>query len=235
MTSPTTLYVSRTLDRPADELALAMDQLSGEIVRNGVALRLGAGRPTRPPVSATDPWRSIPARLRCRLRPAFAVSLEVMAWSDDRSQLGIRPESRRCSWWAESFCEAAHAALDEIGFELGITRVLVPPLGERRYVVDAIDADERVATVSVAGDLDYKTGEQLRDEMFEPFDAGAQHLRVDLAGLRSVDSAGLAVFVLLTHTAECQRRDATVTLTSVPEPIRETIDVTGFGELLTVE
>ena len=93
----------------------------------------------------------------------------------------------------------------------------------------------RVASVSVAGDLDYKNGEQLRDGMFEPLDAGAHHLRVDLTGLRSVDSAGLAVFVLLTHTAERQRPDATVTLTSVPAPIRETIDISGYGELLTVE
>lgn len=235
MTTPTTLYVARTVDRPVEALSLAMDQLSGELVRNDVSLQLGARRPTRPPACAIDPWRSIAARLRRGRRPAFRVSVEVMAWSDDRSQLGVRPESRACSRRAESFCAAAHAAVDEIVLALGITSLLVPPLGELRYVVDDVDARERVATVSVAGDLDYRNGEQLRDEMFEPFEAGAQHLRVDLAGLRSVDSAGLAVFVLLTHTAECQRPDATVTLTSVPAPIRETIEITGFGELLTVE
>src|SRR5262249_3816494 len=140
-----------------------------------------------------------------------------------------------CSWWVASFCDAAHAMVDRIVTVLDVSPVLRPPPGELRYVVDDIDPDERVATISVAGDLDYKTGEQLRDEMFEPFGAGAAHLRLALAGLRSVDSAGLAVFVLLTHTAECQRPNATVTLTSVPEPIRETIDITGFGELLTVE
>jgi stage II sporulation protein AA (anti-sigma F factor antagonist) len=163
------------------------------------------------------------------------VSVEAMAWSDDRSELGIRPEARTCSWWATSFCEAAHAMVDTLGAAVAAAPVLVPPPGELQYVVDDIDAHERVATVSVAGDLDYKTGERLREEMFEPLDAGAQHLRVDLGGLRSVDTAGLAVFVLLIHTAECQQPDATVTLTSVPEPIRETIDITGFGELLTVE
>ena len=235
MTSPTTLYVSRTVDQPVDELCSAMDRLPRDLACDGVALRLGAPRPTRPPTSAADPWRSVPARLRRGRRPAFRVSVEAAAWSDDRSQLGLRPETRTCSWWAASFCEAAHAMIDEIGRALGVSRAPVPPLGQLRYVVDGIDADERVATVSVAGDLDYKTGEQLREEMFDPFDAGAQHLRVDLAGLRSVDSAGLAVFVLLTHTAECQQPDATVTLTSVPEPIRETIDITGFGDLLTVE
>jgi anti-anti-sigma factor len=234
MTTPTTLYVSRTVDRPADELSLALDELSRDVVADGVSLRLGAARPTRPPTSAADPWRSTPARLRRRRLPAFRVSLEVTAWSDDRSQLGIRPEGRTCSWWATSFCDAAHAMVDHIGATLGTSRVFVP-LGELRYVVDGIDRAGRVATVSIAGDLDYKTGEQLRDEMFEPFGAGADHLRVDLAGLRSVDSAGLAVFVLLTHTAECQRQNATVTLTSVPAPIREAIDITGFGALLTVE
>src|SRR5262249_19091838 len=104
MTTPTTLYVSRIVDVPADELWLALDHLPRAVVGAGVSLQLGAGRPPRPPTSAVDPWRSTPALLRRRRRPAFRVSVEVTAWSDDRSQLGIRPEGRRCSWWVASFC-----------------------------------------------------------------------------------------------------------------------------------
>src|SRR6478736_3645301 len=86
------------------------------------------------------------------------------------------------------------------------------------------DDGQSVALVKVAGDLDYHTSEELRDEVTEPIDAGAQRVLVDLAGVRSVDSTGLATLVFVTHAATRERADTRLTLTAVPESIKDTIE-----------
>jgi anti-anti-sigma factor len=61
------------------------------------------------------------------------------------------------------------------------------------------DDGHNVALVKVAGDLHYHTSDELREEVTEPIGAGARRVLVDLAGVRSVDSAGLATLVYVTH------------------------------------
>jgi anti-anti-sigma factor len=172
-------------------------------------------------------------------RPAFRASLEVLPWSDTRSQLGLRPEGRMCRARSTSFCEAAHATLARL------TQMVVDMIastapsaapGEISCQVHDVDFDDgqSVALVKVAGDLHYHTSDELRAEVVEPIGAGAQRVLVDLSGVRSVDSAGLATLVLVTQVAARQHADSALTLTAVPSRIKDTIEDLGYAELLKV-
>jgi anti-anti-sigma factor len=234
----TTMYVAHDVARPVHDVSLAIDRLPQRSTCDGVSLALGRTESRRQPTSACDPWRTVPASLRAgRRRPAFRVSLEALPWSSERSQIAIRPEGWTCAVWPSSFCDAAHAIAAHLSRTLadGIAAAAVaPPPGELSCRVHDVEFDDGdITVVKIAGDLHYKTSGQLREEMVEPLDTDVRVL-VDLADLRSVDSAGLATLVLVTHVAERERPDATLTLTAVPEPIRDTIEISGYADLLKV-
>jgi len=241
MTSPfTTMYVSCDVERPVHDLSLALEQLPDRTTCDGVSLTIGRVETRRQPTSACDPWRAVPASLRAgRFRPAFRVSLEALPWSETRSQLGLRPEGRSVRAWPSSFCDAAHTMLEHLSSVVLETIAAAAPSaapGEISCKVQDVEFDDgqSVALVKVAGDLDYHTSEELRDEVTEPIDAGAQRVLVDLAGVRSVDSTGLATLVFVTHAATRERADTRLTLTAVPESIKDTIEDLGYSELLQV-
>jgi anti-anti-sigma factor len=241
MASPfTTMYVSRDVERPVHDVSLALEQLPHRTTCGGVSLALRSTETRRQPTSACDPWRAIPASLRIgRVRPAFRVSLEALPWSDTRSQLGLRPEGRSSRAWPSSFCDAAHTVLEHLRSVVLDTIASAAPSaapGEISCKLHDVEFDDghNVALVKVAGDLHYHTSDELREEVTEPIGAGARRVLVDLAGVRSVDSAGLATLVYVTHTATRERADTSLTLTAVPESIKDTIEDLGYAELLQV-
>jgi anti-anti-sigma factor len=107
-----------------------------------------------------------------------------------------------------------------------------PPVGKLACRVEDL-AD--VTVLRLAGDLDYQTSNQLRDEVFELITPRMQDVRVDLAGLRSIDDVGIVSFVLVTRTAQRAAPHVKLTLVRVPQPVRASIDDSGLGELLAVE
>lgn len=241
MSTPiTTRYVAHNVSRPVHDVSFAIDQLPPHSACGDVSLVLSRTQSRRQPTSECDAWRSVPAWLRTgHRRPRFRVALEAVPWSNERSQIAIRPDGWTCDVWSSTFCEAAHTVAAHLHRTLAdmITAAeAAPPPGElscRAHDVEFDDGDD-IAVVKIAGDLHHETTDQLREEMIEPLDAAPSRVLVDLAGLRSVDNAGLASLVLVTRVAARERVGASLTLTSIPAPIRDSIEVSGYAELLHV-
>ena len=87
------------------------------------------------------------------------------------------------------------------------------------------------ASVTLGGRLDTGTAPELEKEL-EPLLPEAQTLRLDLAGLEYISSAGLRV---LLKTQKAMSQKGGMTLCHVPEGVREVFDITGFADFLSIE
>lgn len=86
-------------------------------------------------------------------------------------------------------------------------------------------------TVELSGELDSTTSAGLYERL-EPLVAAQSLLRLDLAGVGYVSSAGLRVLVLMHRRAQQAR--AAVTLTGLSEELRFVMSATGFLDLFDV-
>ncbi|MEV5508366.1 STAS domain-containing protein [Streptomyces orinoci] len=91
---------------------------------------------------------------------------------------------------------------------------------------------ERIAIVSVAGDVDLHTGSTLRGRVLSVVDRGIPHIVLDLAGVDYVDSTGLSTFIGLLHSA-CEA-DGSLSLAAVPGRLMRMLTMTGISELLPI-
>lgn len=239
MTAPLTMYVAHEVPRPVHDVSLALDQLAERTVCDGASLTLDGGD-TREPTWPFDPWRSLPATLRVgRIRPPFRVRIEAVPWSETRSQIAVRPRGRACRVASASYFDAAHALAAHIGDIVLDSITSTAPTarpGELSCQIHDVDFDhgDGFALVKVAGDLYCETSGQLRDEVIEPIDAGKRRVLVDLAGLRSVDSAGLATLALVSQVARRAVSGTTLTVTALPQRIRDAIVFSGYAPLINV-
>lgn len=95
--------------------------------------------------------------------------------------------------------------------------------------VDETDPDHPVVTV--VGDLDLQTVGPLRAELDRLAGPAPRRLTIDVAGVRFVDSTGLATIV---HAwRDCRDAGTVLRLRSVPRQLASILDVTGVAELLT--
>ncbi|MCG8917278.1 STAS domain-containing protein [Actinokineospora sp. PR83] len=84
--------------------------------------------------------------------------------------------------------------------------------------------------VSVTGEVDLATAPQLEAELSDALATpGATGVRVDLAGVEFMDSAGLRVLVAALRTAEEGGR--TLTLAAPHDRVRRIIEITGLSEV----
>lgn len=89
-------------------------------------------------------------------------------------------------------------------------------------------------TIALAGELDPATAPQLDQAIQTATEIeGLQRLVLDLAGLTFIDSSGLRVFV----TARQSLTDSggELVLRSPSTTVRRLLDITGLGEVLSVE
>ncbi|MEV0607331.1 STAS domain-containing protein [Polymorphospora rubra] len=95
--------------------------------------------------------------------------------------------------------------------------------------VDVVDPVRPVVTVG--GDLDFQTSGSLRAELARLLDGGAAaRVTLDVAGLRFIDSTGLAVIV---HAWRVGHESGTAfDLRGTPPFLATILEVTGVGELL---
>ena len=86
-------------------------------------------------------------------------------------------------------------------------------------------------TIALEGRLDTTTAPELEQALKESMDAAAA-LTLDFSKLDYISSAGLRV-LLSAHKA-MSRKDG-MKVVNVNEIVREVFDVTGFGDILTIE
>ena len=86
-------------------------------------------------------------------------------------------------------------------------------------------------TIALEGRLDTTTAPELEQALKESMDAAAA-LTLDFSKLDYISSAGLRV-LLSAHKAMAKKGGMKVV--NVNEIVREVFDVTGFGDILTIE
>jgi hypothetical protein len=93
-TGPTTLYVSAPVDLPPLTAAAAFDAVSNPATEAECGIRLD---PVPAAMVADFTIRRATARLRVAGRVTVGVEVELVIWSDDRCEIGIRPVGRLIS------------------------------------------------------------------------------------------------------------------------------------------
>jgi anti-sigma B factor antagonist len=92
--------------------------------------------------------------------------------------------------------------------------------------------DEEETVVSVSGDLDVSTADQLADTVNEELRDSPGRIVLDLAGLDFCDSLGLGTLVVLSRTARVQQ---TYLVLRNPSPFfTRMLEVTGVREGLNI-
>ncbi|MEU9920193.1 STAS domain-containing protein [Streptomyces griseoluteus] len=87
--------------------------------------------------------------------------------------------------------------------------------------------------VTVRGELDLVSGDQIRPRLVEALTASSNRLELDLSGLSFCDCAGLNVLLELRHRA--LRQGKAVTIQAVSPVVDRLLDLTGAQELFSPE
>jgi len=97
--------------------------------------------------------------------------------------------------------------------------------------IEIVDDDGR-ATVIVRGDLDAVTAPELRATLLAVIERAPTTLRVDLAAVEFLDSAGISVLVV-GHKRSSDNGVA-FELAAVPEPSRRVLELTRLTDVFTI-
>lgn len=98
-------------------------------------------------------------------------------------------------------------------------------------VIERID-DDGLTTVVVRGDLDAVTAPQLRSVLLDAIGHGPARLRVDLAEVEFLDSAGISVLVVGHNRAD--EAGVAFELATVPEASRRVLELTRLTDVFTI-
>lgn len=99
--------------------------------------------------------------------------------------------------------------------------------------IDVHETVTRLATVSLSGRLDALSAPDLRTELTRLLDDGVHRLRIDLADIEFVDSAGLAALVRAMKTARQHGGDIELVRPRSDEAYR-VFQLTKFDSVFTI-
>jgi anti-sigma B factor antagonist len=110
----------------------------------------------------------------------------------------------------------------------------VPDEIPRTALLDLTVAAGPTTTVALVGELDPATAPQLDDQVQQILtDESVSRIVLDLAGLTFLDSSGLRVFV--TAREALRARGGELALSNPSTNTQRLLDITGLGEVITVE
>ena len=92
--------------------------------------------------------------------------------------------------------------------------------------------DDGACLVSLGGELDLHTAARLRDELFDPIEAGAREVVVDLTCATHVDSTTIGVLVIAENALE--RSGRRLTLVCKNPTNRARLEAAGLTRLFDV-
>ncbi|NLC92795.1 MAG: STAS domain-containing protein [Treponema sp.] len=91
--------------------------------------------------------------------------------------------------------------------------------------------DESKLFIKVSGRLDTQTSPQLEECVKGKLD-GITELKIDMADLEYISSAGLRVLLMI---SKIMKNQGSFVICNINETVKEVFDVTGFSDILTVE
>ena len=128
----------------------------------------------------------------------------------------------------------ADTSVDEWGDRLSYPRGRRRP-GDRVSILDVQrETDEGIATIRLAGELDISTADELEDALSElQAPGGPDCIRLDLTGLRFMDSTGLRLIV--TSDIRLRREGRVLVLVRGPEQVQRVVRLALLEERLVFE
>lgn len=91
--------------------------------------------------------------------------------------------------------------------------------------------DESKLFIKVSGRLDTQTSPQLEECVKGKLD-GITELKIDMADLEYISSAGLRVLLMI---SKIMKNQGSFVICNINETVKEVFDVTGFSDILTIE
>lgn len=100
------------------------------------------------------------------------------------------------------------------------------------FGVQSNGVTDGIGQITVVGEVDVATAPQLKDALLAVVDAGAASLRVDLAEVAFIDSAGLGV--LIGALKRVREGGGTIELVGLQPAPRKVVEITGLDELFVL-
>jgi len=105
-------------------------------------------------------------------------------------------------------------------------------MNEIEITVRTEEADERYASVILAGRLDARNAQTVKETLKQLIDGGSTHLVVDLAQVPFIDSAGLAA--LVSALKATRRFGGSIALSGVQPQARTVFSLTMLDQVFTI-
>ena len=103
------------------------------------------------------------------------------------------------------------------------------------FKVEVEPVDEGVGAVSVAGELDQATADQLREPLRQTIEAGTSAVMIDMSDCRFIDSTGLGVIVEAWQELQARNGDSAALAICCPEvEVRRILEVTGLDKAIAI-
>lgn len=91
----------------------------------------------------------------------------------------------------------------------------------------------RTVVLRLHGDIDFFTEDAFRAEAEQLLSERVEQFVVDVSAVNMIDSSGLSLLVDLLRL--CRELDVSMVLREVPEQVRQLLDLTGLGEVMTID
>lgn len=98
---------------------------------------------------------------------------------------------------------------------------------------DSPNASNQETVIFVAGELDFHSAPELRQEILTALNEGASRLVLDLGEMEFIDSSGLSV--IIAAFKRCRERGGELLLRSVTERTRRVLEVSGLDKVFSME
>jgi anti-sigma B factor antagonist len=103
------------------------------------------------------------------------------------------------------------------------------------FKVEVEPLDEGVHAISVAGELDHATADQLRTPLRETIEAGTSAVMIDMSDCGFIDSTGLGVIVEAWRDLQARNgTDAALSLCCPSTEVRRLLEVTGIDQAIEI-
>jgi anti-sigma B factor antagonist len=110
-----------------------------------------------------------------------------------------------------------------------------PAMNLTPFSVEVQSVDDGVRTVSITGELDQATADQLRAPLQETIEAGTGPVMIDMSGCSFIDSTGLGVIVEAWKALQARNGDSAALAICCPEAeVRRLLEVTGLDQAIEV-
>ena len=103
------------------------------------------------------------------------------------------------------------------------------------FKVEVQSVDDDVGAVSVAGELDQATADELREPLQQTIEGGTSAVMIDMSDCKFIDSTGLGVIVEAWQELQSRNGDSAALSICCPAvEVRRLLEVTGLDQAIAI-